>query len=103
MSQDRNYRPLPKTAISPLGCCHLLEAFNPPAVSADSAAILVMTDLSRVPSASIADEATLEEANQSMLARGVRLLLVVEGDSSSGLVTTVDVLGEKPVLVAQKR
>ena len=39
-----------------------------------------------------------------MLARGVRLLLVVaEVNKIVGMVTTVDVLGEKPVLVAQKR
>ena len=103
MTQDMNYRALQKTPISPMGC-QLLEAFNPPAVGADSPAILVMTDLSRVPSATIVPDATLDEANHSMLVRGVRLLLVV-GDSNriAGLVTTVDALGEKPVLVAQKR
>jgi CBS-domain-containing membrane protein len=103
MTQDMNYRALQKTPISPMGC-HLLEAFNPPAVGADSPAILVMTDLSRVPSATIISDATLDEANHSMLVRGVRLLLVVDGGNRiAGLVTTVDVLGEKPVLVAQKR
>ena len=103
MTQDVNYRVLPKAPISPMGC-HLLEAFNPPAVAADSSAILVMTDLSRVPSATIISDATLDEANHSMLVRGVRLLLVVDGGNRiAGLVTTVDVLGEKPVLVAQKR
>lgn len=103
MSETVDYQPLPKTPISPMGC-HLLEAFNPPAVNADSAAILVMTDLSQVPSATIMAGATLDEANQSMLMSGVRLLLVV-GDSNdiAGLVTSVDILGEKPVLVAQKR
>ena len=103
MTQDVNYRALQKAPISPMGC-HLLEAFNPPAVAADSSAILVMTDLSRVPSATIISDATLDEANHSMLVRGVRLLLVVDGGNRiAGLVTTVDVLGEKPVLVAQKR
>ena len=71
MTQDVNYRVLPKAPISPMGC-HLLEAFNPPAVAADSSAILVMTDLSRVPSATIISDATLDEANHSMLVRGVR-------------------------------
>lgn len=98
-----SYRPLPKTGISPQGC-HMLEAFNPPAVDADSPATHVMTDLSQVPSATITGEATLEDANRSMLVRGVRLLLVV-GESSKivGLVTSVDLLGEKPLLVAQRR
>lgn len=103
MSENIQYQPLHKTAISPMGC-HLLEAFNPPAVTVDSAAILVMTDLAQVPSATIGADATLDEANQSMLMRGVRLLLVVGASNSIvGMVTSVDVLGEKPVLVAQKR
>ena len=103
MTQDMNYRALKKVPISPTGC-HLLEAFNPPAGGAHSPALLVMTDLSRVPPATIISDATLDEANHSMLVRGVRLLLVVGDDNRiAGLVTTVDVLGEKPVLVAQKR
>ena len=98
-----HYQPLPKAPISPKGC-YLLEAFNPPAVNADSAALLVMTDLSQVPSATITADAGLEDANQSMLVRGVRALFVV-GNSNDiiGLITSVDVLGEKPVLIAQKR
>ena len=98
----RHYQPLLKAPISAKGC-YLLEAFNPPAVNADSAAVLVMTDLSQVPSATITADASLEDANQSMLVRGVRALFVV-GNSNDivGLVTSVDVLGEKPVLVAQR-
>lgn len=103
MNEVPHYQPLPKAPVSPMGC-HLLDAFNPPAVTVDSAAILVMTDLSQVPAATIVADATLDEANQSMLMRGVRLLLVVgESNKIVGMVTSVDVLGEKPVLVAQKR
>ena len=103
MNEVLEYRPLTKTAISAAGC-YLLEAFNPPAVTADSDAILVMTDLSQVPSATIHAEATLDEANHSMLARGVRLLIVVgESQHIAGVVTTTDILSEKPVLMAQKR
>lgn len=104
-----HYQPLSKALISPKGC-FLLEAFNPPAVNADSAALLVMTDLSQVPSATITADASLEDANQSMLVRGVRALFVVGNANANpnandmvGLVTSVDVLGEKAVLVAQKR
>ncbi|OIQ88286.1 CBS domain protein [mine drainage metagenome] len=102
MTDQTPHRPLPKTPVSPSGC-HLLEAFNPPGVSIDSPALLVMTDLSQVPVATIHAEATLDDANRSMLVRGVRLLLVVGGKNQViGIVTTVDVLGEKPVLVAQR-
>ena len=106
-AHTHHYQPLPKVPISTKGC-FLLEAFNPPAVNADSAALLVMTDLSQVPSATITADASLEEANQSMLVRGVRALFVVGNANANandmvGLVTSVDVLGEKAVLVAQKR
>ena len=63
-----------------------------------------MTDLSRIPAATIEAEASLEAANQSMILRGVRLLVVVgEGRRIVGVVTSADILGEKPVLVAQRR
>jgi hypothetical protein len=59
MNQNLHYRPLSQTVVSPMGC-HLLEAFNPPAVDADSAALLVMTDLTRVAPATINADATLD-------------------------------------------
>ncbi|OYY99240.1 MAG: hypothetical protein B7Y42_06585 [Polaromonas sp. 28-63-22] len=103
MSETIDYQPLHKAPISARGC-YLLEAFNPPAVTADSPALLVMTDLSQMPSATIGADASLDEANQSMLARGVRLLFVVgEANVIAGVVTTVDVLGENPLLITQNR
>lgn len=103
MGDNLPYEPLPQALISPIGC-YLLDAFNPPAVTIESPAFQVMTDLSRVPAATIGADATLDEANHSMIVRGVRLLLVVsEPNKIVGLVTTVDVHGEKPVLVAQNR
>jgi CBS-domain-containing membrane protein len=63
-----------------------------------------MTDLSRVPLATITADASLDDANRSMIVRGVRLLLVVaDNNKIVGMVTTTDIFGEKPVLVAQKR
>ncbi len=103
MNEVLDYRPLTKKAIAPSGC-FLFEAFNPPAVTVDSAASLVMTDLTQLPAATIHDDATLEEANRSMIVRGVRLLIVVtDSKRIAGVVTTNDILGEKPVQVAQKR
>lgn len=103
MSSTTTFRPLAQAQISPNGC-FLMGAFNPPTVTVESPATEVMTDLSKVPSATIFAEATLEGANRSMLARGVRLLLVVgEGNRIIGVATSVDVLGEKPILMAQKR
>lgn len=102
MSQTSTFRPLTQAQISP-GGCFLMGAFNPSTVTVASPATEAMTDLSKVPSATIFAEATLDGANRSMLARGVRLLLVVgEGNRIVGVATSVDVLGEKPVLTAQK-
>jgi CBS domain-containing protein len=102
MDADLQYGRLSQALISPRGC-YLLEAFNPPPVTMDSPALDVMTDLSQVPAATIGADASLDEANRSMIARGVRLLLVVDNRRITGLITTVDTLGEKAMLVAQTR
>ena len=73
-------------------------------IGAESPAIEAMTDLGRVSAAPISTDATLVEANSTMIARGVRLLLVTgEGGRLEGLVTARDTLGEKPMQLAQAR
>lgn len=73
-------------------------------IGAESPAIEAMTDLGRVSAATISTDATLVEANSTMIARGVRLLLVTgEGGRLEGLVTARDTLGEKPMQLAQAR
>ena len=70
-------------------------------VTRESPALEVMTDLLRTSPATIRPKAPLEGANQYMISRGVRLLLVVdEGDSVLGVVTATDVLGERALRVA---
>jgi CBS domain protein len=73
-------------------------------VTADSAAIDVMTDLSRVAAATIDGHATIDEAHHAMIAHGVRALFVVEaGDIVRGIITATDVLGERPIQFAEQR
>jgi CBS domain-containing protein len=73
-------------------------------VTPDSPAAQVMTDLSRVSPATIRAQAPLAGANQFMITRGVRLLLVVdERDTILGLITATDLLGERPMQVATER
>ena len=70
-------------------------------VTRESPAMAVMTDLLRTSPAAIRPQAPIEGANQYMISRGVRLLLVVdERDSVVGLVTATDVLGEKALRAA---
>jgi CBS-domain-containing membrane protein len=73
-------------------------------VSLDSPAILVMTDLQRVLPAVIAPQESMERAHDFMQQRGVRMLLVLgDRQAIAGIVTSNDILGEKPVAVAQER
>jgi predicted transcriptional regulator len=71
-------------------------------VHAGSPAIDVMTDLNRIAAATIGRLATVEEANQAMIAQGVRSLFVVDQRRILGIVTATDVLGEKPVQVGHE-
>lgn len=72
-------------------------------VRADSPALSVITDFKQVSVATIGPEATLAQANQTMISRGVRLLLVVDRDDEViGLITSRDTSGEKPVQLVQQ-
>lgn len=72
-------------------------------VRADSPAVSVMTDFKQVSVATIGPEATLVQANQTMISRGVRLLLVIDrNDEVIGLITSRDTSGEKPIQLVQK-
>jgi CBS domain-containing protein len=74
-------------------------------VTCESPAVEVMTDLARVSPATIRPDAPLAGANRFMIARGVRLLLVVgeAHETVLGVLTAADVLGERPLLAATAR
>lgn len=101
---DRQYQALP---IRELGAdAGIRRPRQPPAarVTAESPALEVMTDLARVSPATIRAQAPIEGANEFMRSRGVRLLLVVdERDAVLGVLTTADILGEKPTQLAVER
>lgn len=67
-------------------------------VSTDEPAIMVMTDFRRIRPLSIGSNSNIEMANQKMINCGVRLLFVTNPEGATiGLITTNDILGEKPV------
>ncbi len=75
--------------------------FNP--VRSQSYALEVMTDLRFVPAGTIRSDIDVEAATQKMIARGVRLLLVIDREESVvGLVTSRDLLGERPERAVQQ-
>lgn len=101
---DREYDPLP---IRELGVdAGFRRPTQPQAsrVDVESPALQVMTDLVRVSPATIRPQAPLSGANQFMITRGVRLLLVVDDNETVvGVITATDILGERPMVVATGR
>lgn len=72
--------------------------FSPEPVRVTSPALEVMTDLKLVAAATIDANTHVDVANQAMIARGVRSLLVVDHTNEVvGLVTARDLLGERPM------
>ena len=101
---ERDYQPLP---IRELGAnAGFRRPLQPqaPRVSAESPAAQVMTDLTRVAPATIRPQAPLAGANQFMITRGVRLLLVTDDhENVLGIITATDLLSERPMRAAIDR
>jgi len=101
---DRQYEVLPIRALGPGAGCRRPVQPQPARVTLESPALEAMTDLTRVSPATIRPQAPLEGANQFMISRGVRLLLVIDAsDTVLGMLTATDVLGEKGLRVAVER
>ncbi len=74
------------------------------AVTLDSPALAVMTDLTLVKAATTAPATTLVQAEQLMIYLGVRMLFVVSAmPAIEGLITTTDLRGDKPMRVVADR
>src|SRR5205085_5139973 len=101
---QRDYQPLP---IRELGAnAGFRRPVQPPAarVTHESPALQVMTDLTRVAPATIRPQAPLAGANQFMITRGVRLLLVADDQENVlGVISASDILSERPMRVAIER
>lgn len=70
--------------------------YSPNPVQITSSAVEVMTDLRFVPAATTQTQVSVAAATQKMIARGVRLLLVVDAaDDLVGLITARDLEGHR--------
>ena len=99
----REYQPLIAHRLQS-GVRHHQPGQDPERVRIDSPALTVMTDLRQIPAATIDLDAPVDAANRFMIRRGVRLLLVSDDERQVlGLITSNDVLGEKPVQFALER
>jgi len=98
----RTYSPLPHTLLA--AGARVAEPSAPGRVGLDDPAFSVMTDLREVSAATTRPEETIDAAQSVMIRRGVRLLFVLARDGTvAGVITTTDLLGEKPVRFMQSR
>lgn len=82
---------------------HLPASHGGSRVHAGSPATEVMTDLTRIEPVTIHATATVDDANRVMIQHRVRSLFVVGNDQTIvGVITATDVLGERPIQVAQE-
>jgi len=98
----RVYSPLPHALLA--ANARVAQPSAPGRVSLDDPAFSVMTDLREVSAATTRPDETIDAAQAVMIRRGVRLLFVIARDGSvAGVITTTDLLGEKPVRFMQSR
>ncbi|AOZ51046.1 CBS domain-containing protein [Chromobacterium vaccinii] len=94
----KDFSPLPTLTLPRTTDLVRLDQRPHPPIGVDSPALSVMTDLKLVNPIGIRADADLREAHQRMVSHGIRLLFVHDDDDSLlGLVTAVDLLGERPI------
>lgn len=99
-----HYSPLPQSRLAVDAGFHTPDPTTSARVRADSPAVEVMTDLRRVSAATIGADTPINQANQAMIHRGVRSLIVTDEQRRVlGIITATDVLGEKPMQVVRNR
>jgi hypothetical protein len=102
--ESQHYRALPHSPLKAETAYHLPDSAVAPVVNLDSAAVLVMTDLRQIAAVTIDADALIMDANQKMMAHGVRTLLVIDDlRNVIGLVTSTDILGEKSMQLTHVR
>ena len=101
---DRDYHALPIRELGANAGFRRPMQQQAPRVTAESPAAQVMTDFTRAAPATIRPEAPLAGANQFMITRAVRLLLVTDDQENVlGVITATDLLSERPMRAAIDR
>jgi CBS domain-containing protein len=94
----RQYSVLPTRGLRPHTSFQNPEQTLPPPVTLDDPALAVMTDFQKVTALTIDPDVSVDGALRVMRRRGVRLLLVVNVENHVlGIVTSNDLMGEKPL------
>ena len=74
---------------------------DPPPVGLDDPAVLVTTDFRQTPPITVPEHRLIDEALRDMVRFGVRALLVTRDDAVTGLITSYDIQGERPLQFLQ--
>jgi CBS domain-containing protein len=99
--ENHHFHPIPQSKLKSDASYHLPERAAPD-VTINSPAVDVMTDLCRTAAVTITYDALIDDANQRMIAHGVRTLIVVDDHRHViGVVTSTDILGERPTQIMQ--
>lgn len=97
-----HYRTLKFSPIDPTSTCAKTDR-GYDNLTLDHPALAVMTDFRLVPAATVAPQASLDKALEKMKTVGVRMLLVLDDDSTlQGLITAHDLLGEHAIEYIEK-
>jgi signal-transduction protein with cAMP-binding, CBS, and nucleotidyltransferase domain len=100
---SKTYAPLPSSGLVAGADFHRPAIGEYPSVGLEDPAEKVMTDFKRLRAFTVQATTSVESANNKMIANGVRLLLVVDiRNHVIGLITSTDILGEKPVRVVEE-
>ena len=99
----KTYAPLPTNHL-PNHCCYIHSGEMPELVHLDDLALHVMFDYEHTRAITIDQHALLADARIEMKACGVHVLLVIdEMQHVVGIISSEDILGEKPVKVSQEK
>ncbi|MCW8829817.1 MAG: CBS domain-containing protein [Gammaproteobacteria bacterium] len=100
---SENYTSLPYHHLNSGITYHRPPQRLPEQVTADSPATDVMTDFTKVSAITMGPCATIEAAEQRMIASSVRLLLVTDqANAILGIITSTDLQGDRPVKYLQE-
>jgi CBS-domain-containing membrane protein len=99
-----DYAALPLRSLRPGARLRTATPHSGERLTLDSRALTVLTDFSVVPAATIEPQTSVDDANRTMVRRGVRSLIVIDpGQRVVGIITATDVLGERPMQIALER
>lgn len=99
----KTYTPLNTVGLH-AGCDYIHSGETPEIIHLNDHAMHAMTDLRRVKAVTVPLNATIDEALVEMHACGVHMLLVVDLDGKiAGIISSQDILGEKPLTIIQEK